>query len=463
MATETALAVIETINALDFFKSGAHTDILARLKTEVREKAKGLDISISKDREEMRSLAAKVSKTKNGLDKAGKELVEDEKKRLKLIDKERGIVWDELQALQDEVRQPLTDWENAEKDRVAKHEANLAELVQAGIYTEQNWQTLPIDAMKDRLAEIMASKIDWEEFLGRAKAAVVVTVGQIKSAIQKRETLESERAELERLRAEQAKRDQQDREERIAREAKEAAEAAARLREEERAREAEAERQRIEAEKHEAEARAKQAEALRVAAEVKAAQEAKEALERAAAAEAKAKKDAEEAAERLKAEQERAAEQAALAAQIAAEQAKEAEERLAAEKDRAAAHAKALAEQAEKDKAAALEAEKKRAADAAKAAEDREKVAAAKAEADRKAAVEAERKRQEDEAQRAKEAAAKREADREHSAKINRAVRDALQALDGSNGMRPSLLGHQAEAVVKAIAQGLIPHTKINY
>lgn len=444
MATETALAVIETINALDFFKSGAHTDILARLKTEVREKAKGLDISISKDREEMRSLAAKVSKTKNGLDKAGKELVEDEKKRLKLIDKERDIVWDELQDLQDEVRQPLTDWENAEKDRVAKHEAALAELVQAGVYTEQNWQTLPIDAMKDRLAEIMASKIDWEEFLGRAKAAVVVTVGQIKSAIQKRETLESERAELERLRAEQAKRDQQEREERIAREAKEAAEAAARLREEERAREAEAERQRIEAEKHEAEARAKQAEALRVAAEEK------------------GKRDAEEALERLKAEQERAAEQAVLAAQIAAEQAKEAEERLAAEKARAAAHAKALAEQAEKDKAAALEAEKKRAAEAAKAAEEREKAAAAKAESDRKAAVEAERKRQEDEAKRAQEAAAKREADRDHSAEVNRTVRDALMrscTLLSSDFFTEEV----AEELVRAIARGLIPYTKINY
>lgn len=446
MATETALAVIETINALDFFKSGAHTDILARLKTEVREKAKDLDISISKDREEMRSLAAKVSKTKNGLDKAGKELVEDEKKRLKLIDKERGIVWDELQALQDEVRQPLTDWENAEKDRVAKHEAALAELVQAGIYTEQNWQTLPIDAMKDRLAEIMASKIDWEEFLGRAKAAVVVTVGQIKSSIQKRETLESERAELERLRAEQAKRDQQEREERIAREAKEAAEAAARLREEKRAREVEAELQRIEVEKHEAEARAKQAEALRLAAEEK------------------GKRDAEEALERLKSEQERAVEQAVLAAKIAAEQAKKAEERLAAEKARAAAHAKALAEQAEKDKAAALEAEKIRTFEATKAAEEREKAAAQRAETDRKAAVEAERKRQEDEAKRAQEAAEKREADREHSARINRAVRDALiKATHDLPNPQLAVSFDVAAAIVSVIAKGLIPHTKINY
>lgn len=440
MATETTLAVIETINALDFFKSGAHTDILARLKVEVREKAKDLDISIAKDREEMRSLAAKVAKTKNGLDKAGKELVEDEKKRLKLIDKERGIVWDELQALQDEVRHPLTDWENTEKDRVAKHESALADLVQAGIYTEQNWQTLPIDAMKDRLAEIMASKIDWEEFLGRAKAAVVVTVGQIKSAIQKRETLESERAELERLRAEQAKRDQQEREERIAREAKEAAEAAARLREEERAREAEVERQRIEAEKHEAEARAKQAEALRIAAEEK------------------GKRDAEEALERLKAEQERAAEQAALAAQIAAEHAKEAEERLAAEQARAAAHAKFMAQQAEDEKVALLQAEKRRAAEAAKAAEEREKATAQRAETDRKAAVEAERKRQEDEQAAVREAADKREADRTHSAKINREVRDAIVS---------HIFSDDAEEIAKeltvAIAKGLIPHVKINY
>lgn len=315
MANETALAVIETINALDFFKAGAHTDILARLKVEVRDQAAKLDISTDDGRKAIASLAFKVGKTKNGLDKSGKELVEDTKKQVKLVDKERGFVWDELQALQDEVRQPLTDWENLEKDRVAAHEKELTELVQVGIYTEQNWQTLPIDAMKNRLAEIMASNINWEEFLGRAKAAVVVTVGQIKSAIQKRETLESERAELERLRAEQAKRDQQEREDRIAREAKEAAEAVARLREEERAREAETERQRIEAEKHEAEVRAKQADALRVAAEAKAAQDAQEATDRATAAAEKAVRDQTAAVEAERKRQEDEAKRAKEAAE----------------------------------------------------------------------------------------------------------------------------------------------------
>ena len=255
----TALAVVETMTGAELFQPGAIDPILNRIKAEVR--AIPIDISTDAGRKSVASLAYKVAKSKTFIDGVRKQLVEGEKKRLKLIDQEGARIWDELEALQKEVRQPLTDWENAEKSRVAAHESALAELVEAGDYTLSNWQTLPLDAMRERLAEVTASSYDWQEFLGRAKAAVVTTVAQIKDAIARREKMDAEREELARLREEQAKREQQEREERIAREAKEAAEAAAKRVAEEAARAAEVERQRIEREKFEAEARVKAAEA----------------------------------------------------------------------------------------------------------------------------------------------------------------------------------------------------------
>lgn len=262
---ETALAVVETIVAVDFFKAGASAAILDKLETDVRALAADMDISTYEGREAIRSLAAKIATTKNGLEKAGKELVDKTKKEVKLVDIERGLVWDRVQALQDEVRKPLTDFENAEKDRVAKHEAALAALIEVGTTVSVQWEIMALQAMKDKLAEIQGSQYEWEEFQARAVAAVRTTISQILDAIARREKLESDREELERLRVAQAERDQADLLERTAREATEAAERAAGEREAVAAREASEREAAAQRERDAAVERAEQAERDRVA------------------------------------------------------------------------------------------------------------------------------------------------------------------------------------------------------
>jgi hypothetical protein len=305
----TALAVIESITAVDFFKPGASASIIDSLKAEVRAVASGLDVSKPKDRETMRSLAAKLAKTKMRLDAAGKELVAPDKERIKRIDAERGIVWDEVEGLQKEVRQPLTDWENAEKGRLAAHEERISELEVAAANGPMNAQFLSIEAMQDRIAEIEADTRDWQEFKSRGELSKRNAIAAIKIAIAAREKYDAEQAELARLRAETAEREQRERDERIAKEAREAAEARAAQ-----------ERQRIEQEKFQAEARAKQAEAERVASEERAAQAAKDAEERAerekraAALRAESAKEAAIVAERERAEQAAKAEREAAEA-----------------------------------------------------------------------------------------------------------------------------------------------------
>lgn len=377
MSTE--LVRIETITAVELFKPGTIDPLLKAIKDQVRAEASKLDIATEENRKAIASLAFKVAKSKTFIDGQRRALVAEEKARLKAIDQEGARIWDELEELQREIRKPLTDWENAEKARVARHEANLNELIEAGTYTSQNWQNLPLETMRERLKEITSAEIDWQEFHSRAVVAVVATVAQIKEAITKREKFEADQAELARLRAEAILREQREREERIAAEAKAQAEAEAKRRQEAAALAAQKELERIENERYEAEARAKEAETRRLESEAKAKQEAKEAAERAEAAKAEAER----------------------------------------------------------------------------AAKAREAQLLAQAEASKQAAIEAERKRAQAEEETAKKLAEERERNKAHVAKINREIRDALV----ETGMEQ----YQAEAVIKAIVSGRVPHTKITY
>lgn len=354
-----ALALVETVTAVEVFSENGLDPILERIEKEARSTA--LDISTPKGRKEIASLAAKIAKSKTALDKLGKDLVAGWKDQAKKVDIERARAWDRLESLQKEIRQPLTEWENRDKERVATLEAALVEIAEAARHTEANWQTLPLPAMNDRLKEMLSDKTDWHEFSVKAKQAIEAATDAIASAILKRQRHDADQAELARHRKEEEERKQREHEERLK---AEAAEKARKEAEEKARKAAEAEAARVAADKAKAEQ-----ERLRI-------QREKE------AAEAKARRDAEEAAARE------------------------------AKVNREKSEAEARAAQAEKDRIAA---EKKAKEDA--------QIAAEKAGADKKAAEQAaanrERQRIEDEKKAEAAATAKREADKEHRRKIN--------------------------------------------
>jgi colicin import membrane protein len=331
----TSLALIETTPAALIYAPGALTSMVDKIKAEVRAQLATLDVSIPKDRSRIVSLAARVATAKVKLDDMGKTLTEDHRKVIDGVNADRKAMRDDLDAFKVEVRKPVTDLENAEKERVAAHEAALAEIELSGPHLLQNWMGFTVEAMRDRIREIDSDPRDWQEFSTRAAQTKAYAKTQILQAIEAKEQYVAAQVELERLRAEAAERAIKEREEAAARAAKEAAERRA----EEQAciaREAaERERQRVENERLEAEARAKQAEAEKIAAEERAARELKEAKERlireAEEAEARRVAEAEEAVRRAK-EAEAKAERDRIVAieqerqRIAEEQRKELEE-----------------------------------------------------------------------------------------------------------------------------------------
>lgn len=113
---------LEQKNALAIFTAGNVDKIVGEIEGQVR----GIvcDVSTAKGRNEIASLAYKVSKSKTALDALGKDLVGDWKSKAKAVDTERKLIRDRLDALRDEVRQPLTEWEEAEKARVERERLN---------------------------------------------------------------------------------------------------------------------------------------------------------------------------------------------------------------------------------------------------------------------------------------------------------------------------------------------------
>lgn len=87
------------------------------------------DITTKKGREEIASMAFKVSRSKTYLEKAGKDLCDAERAKiditLKAVLASRKRIECELDSIRDQVRKPLTDWENEESARKAKIEARI--------------------------------------------------------------------------------------------------------------------------------------------------------------------------------------------------------------------------------------------------------------------------------------------------------------------------------------------------
>ena len=322
--------ILEQLNAVTVFAPGGVNDILARLKAEAKAEAMMIDISTEGGRKKCASIAYKVARSKTFLDDLGKKLVEGWKESAKLVDTERRKVRDELDALRDEVRRPLTDFEDREKARIAKYETAISGF--SDFVARANMASMAVGAsinIKDIISECGASSTDMEEFSIRAYDAKQDALSKLGKMLTEAERHETEAAELARLRAESAEREQRAREHAAAERARIEAEA-----------KAERERQRIERETAEREATAK-AEAERkerVAAEALAAAE-RQRLAAIAAAE-RAERDRLAAMER--AEQARvAAERQAKAASAAAVQ---------RERDRAEAARKAEAtEQARRE------------------------------------------------------------------------------------------------------------------
>lgn len=248
-----------------FRKPGGTTELFERIAQEARSHVP--DVSTKKGRDQIGSLALKISKSKTFIEKCGKELVAEQKAQIKLIDDDRIATVKKFDELRNEILAPRDAWEQAEKDRVEKHEHHIATIrMAASLATaaDSEWTAFTIkEAIQTLEDKVIDSSL--EEYEEQAKLAKFETLETLRKALVEREKYEAEQAELERLRQAEILRQQQEREAQIAREAAEKATREA----EEKAR---FEAERVEREKREAQQREARLLAEKEAAELRAMQ-----------------------------------------------------------------------------------------------------------------------------------------------------------------------------------------------
>ena len=323
-----------------FSQAGGLQSIIDQITQQAHEQAKGLDASTAANRKKLASIAYSVAQAKTGIDGEGKDLVSEAKAKIKVVDDNRKAVRDKLDTLRDTIRQPVTDYEQAEQERLAAIQAVLDQLDTLSSANDSDGLRLSAEQLHMRKHQAAAlAKNDYGDMAADVAAKAESTLKYLDTAIAAAEEYEQQQAEIERMRTEQAARERADHEAKIAAEA---------------------------AEKARAEAEAK----------------------------AKAEREASE---------------------------------------RARIEAQLKAEQAERDKQAAID----------------------RAEAEKQAAVQAERLRIEAEAAQAEKAEAERAANVEHRRKVNRKILAAM--------LESGIEEEAAKAFLLKAIQGKVPHLKITY
>ncbi|HGV4707869.1 TPA: hypothetical protein ACNG72_005418, partial [Klebsiella pneumoniae] len=252
------LVVIEKKNAMAVFTNNDQLDPLIEA---IEKEARSLvpDVTTKKGRDAIASMAHKVARSKTYIDNAGKDLVAELKALPKQIDESRRVVRERLDALKDEVRRPLTEWE-AEQERIKAEEAMNAlhaealamnedfdRQLAARIESDHEMALLMNDAFDreqaDKAAEAERQRIAHEEEVKRLAAAAAAR--EVEQRAQREREEAAHREAVLKAQAEQAERD------RIAAEQKAEAEKKAAVEAERRKAQEEADRIRREAEQRE--------------------------------------------------------------------------------------------------------------------------------------------------------------------------------------------------------------------
>ncbi|PLJ03368.1 hypothetical protein [Klebsiella quasipneumoniae] len=214
------LVVIEKKNAMAVFTNNDQLDPLIEA---IEKEARSLvpDVTTKKGRDAIASMAHKVARSKTYIDNAGKDLVAELKALPKQIDESRRVVRERLDALKDEVRRPLTEWE-AEQERIKAEEAMNAlhaEALEMNIKFDQELAAkfeadhemalLMNDAFDreqaDKAAEAERQRIAHEEEIKRLAAAAAAR--EVEQRAQREREEAAHREAVLKAQAEQAERD----------------------------------------------------------------------------------------------------------------------------------------------------------------------------------------------------------------------------------------------------------------
>lgn len=185
---------------MTIFQPGGMKPLLEEIAAHARSMTH--DATTPKGREAIKSVAYAVARTKTTIDDLGKSTVEDAKKKIAVVDAERKVARDFLDALKAEIRQPVTEFEEREARRVQAHQAAITEIERAG----QPMVGTALSQLRDRLGEvILFDPAACEEFGQRAQEVKELARRRLEDAIAAEERAAQIEEEAAALRAENAR------------------------------------------------------------------------------------------------------------------------------------------------------------------------------------------------------------------------------------------------------------------
>lgn len=221
-STELALPTVTPEQYPALYVSGGLDPFYQQIRQQVLSEVP--DLTTPKGIARIKSLAAQVASSKVAIEKPGRDYLRQLKEMPKAIEAELRDWKEKMDALRDEVRQPVTELEEKEKARITALDARLNQIQTIKAATELTQQTSA--TLTGYIDHVNAIVIDesWQEYQQRAELLKTVTLAELDKALDRAVVFEKQQAEIARLKAEQEERDRLQREEQIAAQAKHAAE-----------------------------------------------------------------------------------------------------------------------------------------------------------------------------------------------------------------------------------------------
>lgn len=202
MSTEGSLIPLETINGVEVFTGHKLDELLEAIRKETTTLVP--DVSTVDGRKSIASVAYKIARSKTTIDDAGKSLVSGWKKQAAEVDAARKKARDYLDALKDEVRAPLNEYE-AEQARIEQEAITKAQ------HEREEAEAAARAEMERKEAELVAREQAVAKAEAYAKAKAYADQAE-KVRIEREDTIRKEaaaKAEQDAVNAaEQAKKDQ---------------------------------------------------------------------------------------------------------------------------------------------------------------------------------------------------------------------------------------------------------------
>lgn len=196
--------IVETNPASILVDEDIYSRFLDHLKAKVE--AFEPDLSTATSRKEIASLAYGVTRAKTTIDAAGKKLNEEARAKINAVDAKRRAVREDLDALAERARQPLTNWEKQEDARIDYCKSILQAIEDCGNGLIGG-EPQPFPVLVRELEEKIVINKELGEFEEQARVAHKIALDKVKAAYAAHQRAEADRIELEKLRAEKAERD----------------------------------------------------------------------------------------------------------------------------------------------------------------------------------------------------------------------------------------------------------------